>query len=102
MTDRLLSEKCSTCVFRPGNLMHLDDGRLQDLIRQNREAQTLLVCHQTLPYVSNPYRDDVAGEAYCRGYYDSYGQESSVVQFARMQGLSLREVDPPKKSEEEE
>src|SRR6185437_6758472 len=51
---RLLAEMCSTCVFRPGNLMRLRPGRLKDLIRQNTgpEAQGLH-CHQTT-YGQNP------------------------------------------------
>jgi hypothetical protein len=61
---RLLSARCSTCVFRPGNLMHLRRGRLRDLADQHRQAGSYLVCHETLREVSP------AGEALCRGFYD--------------------------------
>jgi hypothetical protein len=51
-------------VFRPGNLMHLKQGRLKDLVESNRAAGSYLVCHQTLRDV-HP-----RGEALCRGFYD--------------------------------
>ena len=31
MKSRRLSAMCQTCVFRPGNRMHLREGRLTDL-----------------------------------------------------------------------
>jgi hypothetical protein len=48
---RLLTEQCSTCVGRPGNLMHLNRGRLKDLVQENLRANGMgLICHQTLSY----------------------------------------------------
>lgn len=61
----VLAEQCSTCVFRPGNLMSLEPGRLRDLVASNVEADSALTCHATL------YRDDVP-EAICRGFYDRH------------------------------
>ena len=57
----VLRERCPTCVFRPGNLMHFADGRLADLIETNRAADSALTCHATL------YTDH---NAICRGFYD--------------------------------
>lgn len=54
---QLLAERCSSCVFRLGNLMHLAPGR-----------RAALICHQTLSYGDHPE----IGEAVCRGYYDAY------------------------------
>lgn len=90
MTDQLMSEKCDTCIFRPGNPMRLQPGRLQDVIRANQEAQTLLTCHKTT-YGQHPE----IGESYCRGYYDSYGERALATRLARTMGLRFTEVDPP-------
>lgn len=53
---QLLAEKCSTCVFRPGNLMHLRPGRLKALIETNLAADAALICHMTLRYGAHPDR----------------------------------------------
>lgn len=79
MSDRprLLAEKCSTCVFRPGNLMRLQEGRLAELIARNRATGSMLICHD---HSEKP-------KAMCRGYWDAYADESSVVQvMARLFG----------------
>lgn len=44
----VLSEPCSTCIFRPGNLMRLNPGRLKDMTDSTDAADTNVVCHQTL------------------------------------------------------
>ena len=58
---RVLKEQCSTCIFRPGNLMHLNSGRLKDMTESVEASQTYVICHQTL--------DQPLG-AVCRGSYD--------------------------------
>lgn len=73
---RLLADRCSSCVFRPGNLMHLAEGRLRDLVDSNLDAGAVLTCHATL------HRDDVP-EAMCRGFYDAYGEQVNVVRVMR-------------------
>jgi len=87
---RLLAEMCSTCVFRPGNLMRLRPGRLKDLIRQNTgpEAQGLH-CHQTT-YGQNPE----TGLALCRGFYDRFGQLANFIRVCERIG-GFTEVVPP-------
>lgn len=74
MTVQVLSEQCATCVFRPGNLMRLEPGRLRELVDANLAAGALLVCHDTLPYGDHPE----AGEAMCRGFWDRYGPRTNV------------------------
>lgn len=93
---RLLKEKCATCVFRPGNLMHLQEGVLKELIEENNKRGSWITCHETLPY--GHYPD--FGEAICRGYYDAHGDNSWGVRLAkfaaRRQGQDgLPEFDPP-------
>jgi hypothetical protein len=47
---RLLSRQCATCIFRPGNPMHLDPGRLRDIVEQVRNGSGYIICHDTLPH----------------------------------------------------
>lgn len=92
-TIHILDEKCSTCVFRPGNLMHLSQGRLQDLVETNRAADTAFACHQTLPH-NNEYD---APPAVCRGYFDAYGSEVTPLRMATAMGLITEDPQPEKK-----
>jgi hypothetical protein len=88
MTDQHLpgvfAEMCSTCIFKPGNLMHLHPGRLKDLVDQNLARGTLLICHKTT-YGQAPE------EIVCRGFYDAYGPQQAVYQVVQRLG-GFREV----------
>ena len=57
----IMAEQCSTCIFRPGNLMQLNEGRMKDLTQSCDRADTNVICHQTLS-------DDVG--ALCKGSVD--------------------------------
>ena len=48
--SRLLSERCATCILRPGDLMHLGPGRTAAFIRQVLDNGSYVVCHDTLTY----------------------------------------------------
>lgn len=74
MTDlpRLLADRCATCVFRPGNLMHLQPGRLASLVADNLAAGAVLTCHSTL-------HGQTEDEAMCRGFFDAYGPQTRTV-----------------------
>lgn len=63
---RLLAEQCSTCIYRPGNPMHLRSGRLREITNAARQADSFITCHQTLPGVSGE------APALCRGFYDRW------------------------------
>jgi len=91
---RLLSEQCSTCVGRPGNLMHLRPGRLKSLIRDNTGQSMGLTCHQTLGYGASPEY----GEALCRWFYDTYGHLTNGIRVMERIG-GFTEVDPPSKED---
>jgi len=84
----VLSERCATCIFRPGNLMELRPGRLADLVQQNRARDAAVPCHSTL--------DDE--QALCRGYVDAYTQHSATLQLAHRLNV-IRYVPPPPKGE---
>lgn len=87
---RVHSEKCTTCVFRPGNLMHLSDGVLQGLIDATLTDESQagnIPCHDTL-YLE-------AG-AICRGWWDGYADKLSLFQMAKRMGIVI-EIPPPEK-----
>lgn len=83
----VLRERCSTCVFRPGNLMRLGRGRLADLVESNVAGDSALTCHSTL------YRDDVE-PAVCRGFFDGY--TTTPLQLAERLGLIMWMGSPPR------
>jgi hypothetical protein len=45
---RIKRERCSTCIFRPGNLMELREGRLQDMTDATDATDSNVICHQTI------------------------------------------------------
>lgn len=87
---QLLAEQCSDCIFRPGNLMHLGPGRMQEVVRANLENGTALICHQTLAYGSHPE----VGEAVCRGFYDAYGDEVNAIRVMHRLGAVRGDTGP--------
>lgn len=70
---------CPTCIFRPGNLMHLRPGALKDVVDANLERGTLLMCHTT----TYGQADE---EVVCRGFYDRYGPRQAVYQIIQRLG----------------
>lgn len=88
----VLDDRCTTCVFRPGNLMSLQPGRLAQLGAENVAADSALTCHQTLTYNS----DYDAPPAVCRGFYDAYADRTLPLRLARLMGLIVFDPTPPK------
>lgn len=87
---RLLTDQCTTCVFRPGNLMHLPPGRLKELVDHNRRVGAGLTCHQTLSYAETG-----ADRAFCRGFYDAY-PDTRIFQISERLMGGFTPVAPPK------
>jgi len=85
---RLLSEQCGTCIFRPGNLMHLEPGQLAQLVREAHDNAGYIICHDTLPYSDFPQTKP----AICRGFADRYTTPALQI-MALLWGFV--EVDPP-------
>lgn len=75
---RVAKEMCPTCIFRPGNLMKLDPGRVKDMVEDARKNDSAIICHDTL---------DQPLQAVCRGYFDSY--ETQPLQVAKRLGMVL-------------
>jgi hypothetical protein len=88
---RLLAEKCSTCIFRPGNRMSLRTGRVKQMVNDSISGGGFITCHKTLDYGEHPD----AGAAICRGFFDAYGPMSNVIRiYERLGGFD--EVSEPK------
>jgi hypothetical protein len=87
---RVLSRRCRTCVFRPGNHMHLAPGRFEELIRRNVDAGALLTCHSTLPYGDHPD----FGPAVCAGFWAQHAMSTAAGRMARFL-LGVTRIDPP-------
>lgn len=82
----VLSGKCATCIFRPGNKMHLAEGRVESMVAGARRDESSITCHSTLYGAAPP--------AVCRGFYDTVS--TTPLQLA--QAMELIEFDPiPKK-----
>lgn len=69
----VLSERCETCIFRAGNLMHLKPGRVKDMVDQCLENESAIPCHKTLD----------GDNAICRGYYDGYADRTMTLRLAK-------------------
>ncbi len=59
---RVVSEKCATCDFRPGNRGNLSPGQLARLITDCLDTEGHIVCHET--------GDDGVPGAVCAGFAD--------------------------------
>jgi hypothetical protein len=64
-TIHVCERLCDTCVFRPGNLMHLESGRLAGTVSDAKANESAIICHSTL------YQAGV-DNAVCRGFYDRH------------------------------
>jgi len=79
----VMKSMCSTCVFRPGNLMHLEPGRLDQMVRDAVKAESTIICHSTLE----------GAQACCRGFFDRHA--TAPLQIAERIGL-IEYVKEPK------
>ncbi|MFJ4276264.1 hypothetical protein ACIP29_37625 [Streptomyces coelicoflavus] len=88
---RLLSERCSTCIFRPGNPFRTTmPERIRSMVADAVVDEGHVTCHSTLPG-SAPA---AAEPAICRGFADTYGDRSLALRFGDALRL-IREVPPP-------
>lgn len=72
---------CKTCIFRPGNLMHLEDGRREDMVAEAKRKDSAIICHSTL---------GTDASAVCRGFFDRHG--TLPLRLARIKG-KIEEVE---------
>lgn len=82
----VMPERCSTCIFRPGNLMSLHPGRVKDMVDEAISEAGVIPCHKTI----HGQREQ---NAVCRGFLDSYTDQVPALRLAVDIGL-IEEVDP--------
>lgn len=71
----VMARQCDTCIFRPGNLMHLDPSRRDDMVQGAIANNTAIICHSTLSDV----------QAVCRGFFDQH--KTSTLRLAEAMGV---------------
>lgn len=72
---RVMSRKCDTCIFRPGNPMHLREGRRESMVAGATANGAWIPCHDT-------FAEDAQG--ICRGFYDVHGRDSVGIRLAHV------------------
>lgn len=82
----LCERKCSTCIYRPGNLMRLDAGRKEGMETEAVANQSVIPCHKTI-------FGQAVGPAICRGYWDTQKHNVGILSAAERMGM-ITEVDP--------
>jgi len=90
----LLRSKCTTCIYRPGNLMHLTAGRRTQMEDDAIARWSWITCHSTLPY----HPSHSGWQAICRGFHDVRGRESIGIRLALLYGGPI-EIDLPPQEE---
>lgn len=83
----VLARQCATCVFRPGNPMRLEAGRVAGMVASAVRDGGAITCHETLYGQADQ-------EAVCRGFYDAHGHRVLALELAPRLGI-LVEVEPP-------
>ncbi len=86
---RVCAAECSTCIFRPGNLMRLRPGRVRQMVRDSLAGGGFITCHSTLP--------GTPGEktrAVCAGFFKAYGHQSNLLRvWSRLGDFDM--IEPP-------
>jgi len=77
------AHKCETCIYRPGNLMYLEEGRKDRMEAEAVANESMIPCHKTLG----------PGAAICRGYWDTQWRNVFPLRVAVMTEI-VRELDP--------
>lgn len=69
------AQMCSTCIFRPGNVMDLRAGRVRQMVDEARRHDSAIVCHQTLE----------GDGSVCRGFFERW--PTTPLQLAERLGM---------------
>lgn len=86
----VLSEKCRTCIFRPGNPMRLQPGRVQQMVDDSLKAGGAITCHQTLAYGGY----EAEGEAICRGFFEAHHHRVLALRLALVEDAVVYDAPP--------
>lgn len=82
----VLDGKCDTCIFRPGNLMRLREGRVEEMVEESIADGGAIICHKTLD-------DD---QAVCRGFFDVHKHDVQALQVAERLSMVVFSSPPTK------
>jgi hypothetical protein len=74
------AKKCSTCIYRPGNLMKLAPGRKDSMQADAIKDGGVIPCHQTI----EAYTGERGEENVCRGFFDVAKHEGLLAVAERM------------------
>ncbi|THA38100.1 hypothetical protein [Streptomyces sp. A1547] len=87
-TVRICRDRCPTCIFRPGNLMHLEPGRLAKLTAHTIANEGHIVCHDTL---------GTGAGSICAGYaaHPQGAERSLALRLVRAGALRATFTDEP-------
>lgn len=83
---RVFASPCSTCIFRPGNLMRLEPGRVKGMVEAVVADDGFTPCHQTLSGEHPP--------TLCHGMTERHAGQ--IVRIAERTGFLAR-IEPPVK-----
>jgi len=72
--------KCSTCIYRPGNLMRLQEGRKDSMQAEAIAGGGVIPCHQTIEAKTGRR----GAESVCRGFFDVAKNEGLLAVAERM------------------
>lgn len=87
----VMAAKCPTCIFRPGNMMQLRGGRVQQMVATCQRRQGVITCHSTL---------GTTEPAICRGFFEAYGGHIVALRLAA--ALKVLIFDPVPVTQEQE
>ncbi|SPF42595.1 conserved hypothetical protein [Candidatus Sulfopaludibacter sp. SbA4] len=59
------AEMCDACIFRPGNLMDLAEGRTESMVQEATRRESCIPCHEPLG----------GYQAVCRGFFEKYATQ---------------------------
>lgn len=81
----LVRSKCDTCIFHPGNRMHLRPGRVRDMCEDSAQGNGHITCHKTLTYSEDPLPDGV-----CNGHATApaWAPGIEALRYAQSTGLA--------------
>jgi hypothetical protein len=86
----VLADRCPTCIFRPGNLVNLNPGRVKRMVdgcREDPSGGGNIPCHATI------WTRDVR-PAICRGFYDAYRRDIPLLEAAAHMGIVAEDPVP--------
>lgn len=90
---RVLAEQCATCIFRPGNPMKLNPGRVKRMVAECQRRDTYIPCHEHMQRVGEDGETVTAESPVCRGFYDRYPGVGQMIRISQRLGM-WEEVRP--------